>query len=131
MGTTSASVYYDLGAAKLLDGMALWNEESAGIGTLDLYSSMDALTWTRLLMGAKPTDNPEGNYLPDVYSGTPVLMRYMKLDMSDCPQPDPGGFPGCAIGEVAFSMVVPEPSTYALVAGALALLGVATRRRRT
>jgi hypothetical protein len=55
--------------------------------------------------------------------------------MSDCPQSDPGTFPSCAIGEVAFNQTgippVPVPGAFPLLALALGTLGgVAVRRRR-
>ncbi len=136
-GTTSASVYYDLGSVQTTIGMALWNEETSGIGSLDLYGSTDASTWTLLLSGLTPTDNPLGtigpSYLADVFSWSSTALQYIRLDMTNCPQPVPGTFDSCAIGEVAFHLTggrqsVPAPATLGLLGAGL--VGLAGLRRR-
>jgi F5/8 type C domain/PEP-CTERM motif len=117
--TTSASVTYDLGAASNIDALALWNEESSGIGTLNLFTSLDGISFSLLVAGLLPTDHNHGDfdYPADVFSFGSVNARYIRFDMSDCPQPD-NDFPSCAIGEVAFrTAAAPEP-------GSLALLGI-------
>jgi hypothetical protein len=129
-GTTGASVTYDLGGATTIDRLALWNEESSGIGTLDLYSSLDGITFAPLALGLKPFDNPLADYPAEVFSFGPINTQYVWFDISDSPQPDPGSFPSAAIGEVAFrKVVVPEPTP---VLGLLALgaLGVGSALKR-
>jgi hypothetical protein len=101
-GTTGATVTYDLGAVITIDRLALWNEESSGIGTLSLLSSKDGVTFTPLVSGLHPTDNPLADYPADVFAFTPTGARFVRLVASDSPQPDPGSFPAAAIGEVAF-----------------------------
>ena len=118
-GTTSASVTYDLGSLTNIDRLALWNEETSGIGTLNLFHSSDGINFAPLALGLKPTDNPLANYPADVFSFASVNTRYIRFDMSDCPQPNPASFPSCAIGEVAFRKAnVPEPAS---VLGLLAI----------
>lgn len=131
-GTTSASVTYDLGSVLSINKMALWNEESSGIGLLDLLVSSDGITFSALLSGLTPTDNPLADYLADVFSFATTSFRYVQLDMSRCPQQDPGSYPSCAIGEVAFNQVaaVPVPAAGFLLFGALGGLA-ALRRRKT
>lgn len=119
-GDSSASVTYDLGTVRSFDRMALWNEESAGVGVLDLFHSIDNVSFTPLAAGLTPTDNPVTDYLADVFAVS-ATARYVRFDMSSCPQ-QPSFFDACSIGEVAFREFVgnsvPEP-------GSLALLGVA------
>ena len=133
--STSASVTYDLGALMGIDGMALWNDEAAGIGSLNLLGSSDNISFSNLALGLSPS-NPASsvtNYGADVFGFGTATLRYVRLDMSQCPQPN-SSFPSCSIGEVAFrtaSTTVPEPGTYALMLGGLAGLGLVARRRRS
>ena len=131
-GTTSANVTYDLGSVLSINKMALWNEESSGIGLLDLLISSDGINFSTLLSNLAPTDNPLADYLADVFSFATTSFRYVQLDMSRCPQVDPGSYPSCAIGEVAFNQVaaVPVPAAGFLLFGALGGLA-ALRRRKT
>jgi hypothetical protein len=130
--TTSASVTYNFGAAKSFDRLALWNEDSNGIGALTLLTSNDGVNFANLATGLSPTNNViNANYGADVFSFGAVTAQYVRLDMSACPQPLGDGFNGCAIGEVAFRQVsaVPEPETNALLLAGLGLLGFVARRR--
>lgn len=134
-GESSATVTFDLGQLLSIDRLALWNEDDAGIGFLVLSFSTDGLTFTPLLPGFSPTNNPwTEDYLPQIFSFSSVTARYVQFVMSECPQPD-GGFRGCGIGEVAFRITpdptqqVPEPATLALFGIGLAGVGALRRRR--
>jgi hypothetical protein len=132
----TANVTYDLGSVLNINKLALWNEDASGIGTLNLSYSIDGVTFVSLLSGLKPTDNPVNeNYGADVFSFGSTALRYLQLDMSDCPQPSGTGFNACAIGEVAFSSVaapseVPIPGALPLFFSGLGALGLIGWRRK-
>ena len=131
-GVSTASVTYNFGRVRSFDRLALWNEETSGIGLLDLLTSIDGINFTSLAAGLIPTNHPAVNapYLADVFA-VAAIAQYVRFDMSRCPQL-PAGFDACAIGEVAFREPmgnnVPEPASLALV-GAAFLGLVATRKR--
>ena len=136
LGTSSASVTYDFGSALGLDALALWNEESSGIGTLNLLWSLDGTSFSSLGV-FDPMDNPTGSgYGPQVFTFAPTDLRYVRFDMSDCPQ-NANDYQACAIGEVAFrstdavTPAVPEPGTWAMMLLGFGAIGFSLRGRRS
>lgn len=133
-GTSSASVTYDLGGAVTIDRIALWNEESSGIGILDLFGSLDGMNFTALATGLSPTDHFLADYLADVFTFAAANVRYVRFDMSRCPQQNVGSFAACAIGEVAFGTaqdgVVPLPAAGWLMIAGLGAMGLARKSKR-
>lgn len=134
-GTSTAAVSYDLGSVQSIQGMALWNEDASGIGSLNLLGSADGTTWFSLLSNLSPTNNPLGvSYGADLYNWAATDLRYVRLDMSNCPQPNDGGFKACSIGEVAFNAApastVPETSSLSLALMGVGLVGAGFLRRR-
>ncbi|WP_373542516.1 discoidin domain-containing protein [Chamaesiphon sp.] len=131
-GTQNATVTYDLGSVLNIDRLALWNEESSGIGRLNLLSSTDNVNFSALALGLTPLDNPAEEYPAQVFSFATASARYVRFEASLCPQPNPSTFPACAIGEVAFSVnnsatSVPKPFT---IVGTLIGATVAFRTRQ-
>jgi hypothetical protein len=133
-GVTSASLTFDLGVVMTIDRVATWVDEFWGAGTIAVSLSLDGVTFSGVGSFA-PTDWPTNvnSYGVDVFSFSSASTRYVRLDLSNCPQPnsEPGG--GCGMGEVAVSAVTPavvsEPEILALLG--LALAGFAAVRRRT
>lgn len=135
-GSSTASVTYNLGSVNTISAVALWNEEASGIGLLNLFYSVNGITFTPLLSGLLPTDHPPfpAPYGADVYSFAAVNAQYIRFDASNCPQ-QPPDFNACAIGEVAFrqgeqvAAAVPEPATLTLFGLGAVGSWVARRRR--
>lgn len=115
-----------------INALALWHEETSGIGHLVLSGSTDGITFSAI--GAyNPFDNPPGRYPAEVFAFATAGVKFVRFEMSGCPQANPGSFAACAIGEVAFrtGAVVPEPAAWALMIGGFGLVGASLRRRRT
>ncbi|MGI9329623.1 MAG: discoidin domain-containing protein [Gammaproteobacteria bacterium] len=129
----TAQVDYDLGSIMKIDRLALWNEDSSGIGSFDLLVSSDGTSYLEILTNMSPADNPVNqDYLAEVFSFDAIDARYVRLAIADCPQGE-GGFMACGIGEVAFSAPdftpVPVPPAALMFGSALALLGWQRTRR--
>lgn len=127
-------VTYDFGSVVGIDRLALWNEESSGVGKLDLLAAGEDLIFSEFATDLIPNDNPTGqDYLAQVFSFPAVSARYIRFNITDSPQL-PAGFDAAAIGEVAFRTAelseVPEASTWtAGSALALAVGSIWLRRR--
>lgn len=135
-GSTAAQVTYDLGSILGIDRLALWNEESSGIGILNLFGSTDGITFASLGTYNPVPSTSIANYGAQVFSFGATNARFVRFGMSRCPaQGGVQGFPGCAIGEVAFRSAdvggaVPEPSVWAFMLVGFGAIGGALRSKR-
>lgn len=130
--TAGAVLEMDLGATFKLLSLALWTDEYWGAGKVTIATSTDGVSFTDVGDGL-PSDWATGpqNYPADVFALNPSSARYVRLTLSDCPQPLSAPEGGCGLGEVAFEAGgVPEPDTWAMMIMGFGLLGVAARRRR-
>lgn len=136
VNTLTATLTFDLGSVMGIDGVALWVEEAAGFGTAILSSSIDGNNFSGLgtINPANPPDLVD--YPAQVFGFTPTSMRFFRMDVSGCPQPQPGGGTNeCSLGEIAFSSVVvaapvPLPGSVFLLGTALGAGALMKRRKR-
>jgi hypothetical protein len=132
-GTTAASVSYFTSPLTLptIDHFVLWNEESSGIGSFNLWYGTTAGAMSDLVLSnISPIDNPVANYGAQYWEfAKRPSTGWWTLEMSGCPQANPGSFAACAIGEVAFGGSVPEPSSWAMMIVGFGLVGATLRRR--
>ena len=132
-GVKSATLDYDLGSVFNVDRLALWNEETSGIGVFNVLTSTDGVSYVLRAAGLLPPDNPLANYGATVFGLQTAAARFVRLEVSGCPQPNPGGFNGCGMGEIAFSTNstnstnIPTP---ALLPGLIGMGIAAFRKRR-
>lgn len=123
----------DLGAVFKVLRLALWTDEYWGAGKVTIATSLDGVTYGDVGEGL-PTDWATGpqDYPADVFALAPSTARYVRLTLSDCPQPKSASGGGCGLGEIAFEAGgVPEPATWAMMIAGFGVLGAAARRRRT
>lgn len=137
-GTNEGYVLFDLGANYVIDGVALWNEDWAGISNVNIsvFDVNDGLTSAGLF---SPTNvQYERDYLAtDLNFSESYYTRFLlfgltgaSFDFDDGTGDRGMDQPTISIGEVAFSEVepVPEPATILLFsAGALGLIGMRKR----
>jgi len=130
LNVLAATIVYDLGAIFSIDRIAIWNDEFSGVGMVDVFVSTDNVLYTNAVNGLMPTNHdPDTDYPADVFGlGGVQSARYVRLEVSGCPQEPLSQGPYCGLGEVAFS-AVPEPNTFALAT--LGLVGFGLRGRRT
>ena len=115
-GDINASVVYDIGSPLDLQRLALWNEEFSGFGQAVISSSLDGVVFSPLTT-INPIDSPSGaNYGAQVFD-LGVTARYLRFELSGCPQSNGSSLPFCGIGEVAFDVgvTVPGPNDPVLV----------------
>jgi hypothetical protein len=117
------SIDFDLGSVSRIDGLALWNEDSFGIGNFDIYTSTNGSSWTLVKGGNIPTNWPyDTHYSADLFNWTATDARFVRLTINAGGYKEPTDQYGVAIGEIAFSRTnpVPEPATITLIGIGLA-----------
>lgn len=135
-GNIVATLTFDLGSVLRIDRVALWVEESAGFSTAVLSSSVDGGLFANLAT-INPVDYPILGYPAQVFGFAATDMRYFRMSMSGCPQPNPGSTQECSLGEIAWSSVaarpapIPVPAAGLLLLPALGALATVDRRRRS
>ena len=111
--------------------MAFWNEDHAGVGNIDILFSTDNINFSTGPSGLVPTDNAftvlSSADVFDIY----FTAQFIRLNVSNCPQPSGSGANRCGIGEVAFeTSAVPIPPAFLLFgSGLLGLAGMARRKK--
>jgi hypothetical protein len=134
-GDTGATLTFDLGAVMTIDRVATWVDEFWGAGTITVSLSLDGSVFSGVGSFA-PTDWPTtvSSYGADVFSFGAASTRYVRLVLSDCPQPLSSAGGGCGMGEVAVATAettaVPEPGMLGLLSLGLVGLFVSRRRKR-
>ncbi len=130
---SSATLVFDLGANIVVDRVAVWTDEFWGAGSIAVALSLDNVGFTGV-GSFNPTDwaPSVASYGADVFGFAATSTRYVRLALSNCPQPNSVAGGGCGLGEVAFDTgtlvtTVPEPSTLALLG--LGVLAFAFVRR--
>ncbi len=130
-GVTSGTLVFDLGDVYTVDRLALWNEDFAGLGSLNVLTSTDNINYVSVGQNLIPTDNATNiDYAADIFNLTITNARYVRFDVSGCPQS--GSLQVCGIGEFAFSTnssSVPEPATLILLMLGLFGIGFSNRKR--
>lgn len=122
-GNLTPTLTFDLGSVLTVDRIALWVEESSGFSTAVLSSSVDGVTFGNLGT-INPVDNPVASYPAEVFGFATTAMQFFRMDMSGCPQPNPGSTQECSLGEIAFSVgtttPIPVPASGLLLVSAIA-----------
>ena len=107
-GVTSANLIFDMGEVLTIDRLAMWNEESSGIAQFTISYSADGVAYSSVAGSFTPTNWPlptssNERYGANVFPLGVISARYIRLAIT-CPQ-SPSAYPGCSLGEIAFSTV--------------------------
>jgi len=128
------SIDFDLGSVFKIDGLALWNEDSFGIGKFDVWVSENGSSWSRVIQDYVPTNwSYDVPYTANLLNWTATDIRFVRLTITEGGFKEPTAQYGVAIGEIAFSGTnpVPEPATIALMGIGLAgILGRKLSRKK-
>lgn len=118
------SITFDLGAAKSISGMAIWNQAgTASLNTFDLWANGSLIG--SYAMNGNSQDFPQP---ASVFSFGAVTTQFVTMRITS----NFSYSGGTILNEVAFesASAVPEPESYALALSGLAILGLVGRRAR-
>ncbi len=112
----------------MIDAIALWNEESSGIETMAIATSVDGVNFSSVASGITPVNN-QSDWITS-RRPSPSLARaarYVRLTLTG-PQNE-ATFTAVSIGEVAFrqSGVIQPPSGYGSRANVARRVGTGCR----
>lgn len=140
ISVSGLTVTYNFAEPTSIGGLALWNEEFAGIASAELRYSLDGSTYQLLTLinphrNAYAPPNTVVPYLPQVFSFDFTTMLYLQMKVLTCylPATKDTSYRGCSVGEVAFSAdltPVPVPAALPLLGTGLGALAWARRRQR-
>lgn len=114
---TGAHLIFDMGSVLSLDSLALWNEDSTGIGSIALFACTDATCDSTSLLLAQTSVTANGfgaDYGAQIFNFGADATEFVEAVVTPTATCDPTD-PCMAIGEIAFGAAIPEPSTWILM----------------
>lgn len=136
-GTTTGSIFFDLGLSFSVDSFSFWNQNgggpgslgSTGIDSLNIFYSADGATFTSLFGGVSTFAQVPGSVSlsPEIFSFSAVDARYIRFDVLS----NHGDISQTGFAEIAFNATtsVTEPSTIALLGLGLAGIGFSRKKK--
>src|SRR5207244_1823361 len=135
-GTLTGNVTFDLGGLFVVDSFSFWNQNGGGPGSagstgiqgVQVLTSTNGVTFTPLAGGPSVFAQVSGstNLPPQIFTFAPVAATQFRFQILS----NYGDAAETGFAEAGFNNAVPEPSTAALFALGVAVLGCLGRRAR-